>query len=52
MTGLWQVSGRSDTSYSTLVRLDEQYAQRVSLVRDLGILVRTPWIVLNRRGAC
>jgi lipopolysaccharide/colanic/teichoic acid biosynthesis glycosyltransferase len=52
MTGLWQVAGRSDTSYATRVRLDVQYAQRVSLVRDLGILVRTPWIVLNRRGAC
>jgi exopolysaccharide production protein ExoY len=52
MTGLWQVAGRSDTSYATRVRLDVQYAKRVSLVRDLGILVRTPWIVLSRRGAC
>lgn len=41
MTGLWQVSGRSDVSYATRVALDVQYAFGQSFGRDLSILART-----------
>ncbi len=51
ITGLWQVSGRSDTSYATRVALDVQYATNPSLLTDLMILLRTPAAVLLRRGA-
>ncbi|WP_254454089.1 sugar transferase [Siccirubricoccus sp. G192] len=51
ITGLWQVSGRSDTSYATRVALDVGYATRPSLRTDLKILLRTPAAVLLRRGA-
>jgi lipopolysaccharide/colanic/teichoic acid biosynthesis glycosyltransferase len=51
LTGYWQVSGRSERTYEEMVRLDIEYAQRRSLGLDLSILVRTPWVVLSRKGA-
>ncbi|RYJ03373.1 MAG: sugar transferase [Acetobacteraceae bacterium] len=51
ITGLWQVSGRSSTSYDTRVALDVRYATNPSLMADLRILLRTPAAVLLRRGA-
>ncbi len=51
VTGLWQVSGRSDTSYQRRVQLDVWYARNRSLWHDLGILVKTVPVVLFRRGA-
>jgi lipopolysaccharide/colanic/teichoic acid biosynthesis glycosyltransferase len=51
MTGLWQVSGRSDLSFSDGVRLDLHYAQNVSLALDLIIVVKTVFAVLGGRGA-
>jgi exopolysaccharide production protein ExoY len=51
ITGLWQVSGRSDTSYAARVALDVSYASNPSLLADLRILLRTPAVVLLRRGA-
>lgn len=51
ITGAWQVSGRSDTSYAQRVALDVAYASNPSLLADLRILLRTPMAVLARRGA-
>ena len=51
ITGLWQVSGRSDTSYAQRVALDVRYATNPSLLEDVRILLRTPAAVLLRRGA-
>jgi lipopolysaccharide/colanic/teichoic acid biosynthesis glycosyltransferase len=51
MTGLWQVSGRSDTSYAERVELDCRYIQDWSLRFDLSILARTPYAVLSAKGA-
>ena len=53
MTGLWQVSGRNDVSYSTRVALDVQYAFGQSLGGDLSIIARTVGRVLrpSRGGA-
>ncbi|MCA3342626.1 MAG: sugar transferase [Roseomonas sp.] len=51
ITGLWQVSGRSETSYESRVALDVAYVSRPSLLADLSILLRTPVAVLSRRGA-
>jgi lipopolysaccharide/colanic/teichoic acid biosynthesis glycosyltransferase len=50
-TGLWQVSGRNDTSYDTRVRLDTQYVQEWTFWDDLRIIARTVPAVLARRGA-
>ena len=51
MTGLWQVSGRNDTSYAERVALDLHYVANPTLLGDLRILLRTPFAVLGRRGA-
>ena len=51
MTGLWQVSGRSDLSWDETVRLDLYYVDNWSMVQDLNILVRTVSAVLGSRGA-
>lgn len=51
LTGLWQVSGRSDTSYAERVALDLDYASRWSLSRDVGIILRTVPAVLAQRGS-
>jgi exopolysaccharide biosynthesis polyprenyl glycosylphosphotransferase len=51
MTGLWQVSGRSDLSWEEAVRLDLYYVDNWSMVQDLYILVRTVRAVFGRSGA-
>jgi lipopolysaccharide/colanic/teichoic acid biosynthesis glycosyltransferase len=52
ITGLWQVSGRSRTTFDDMVRLDIRYAQRRSLWNDLKILLATPGAVISGKGAC
>ena len=51
ITGLWQVSGRSETSYDQRVALDVAYVSQPSLIADMRILIKTPVAVLSRRGA-
>jgi lipopolysaccharide/colanic/teichoic acid biosynthesis glycosyltransferase len=51
ITGLWQVSGRSDLQFDDLVRLDFVYLERWSVALDLLILLKTFPAVLARRGA-
>lgn len=51
MTGLWQVSGRSDTTYEERVELDRDYVERRSLWSDAVILVKTIAVVLGKGGA-
>jgi lipopolysaccharide/colanic/teichoic acid biosynthesis glycosyltransferase len=52
ITGLWQVEGRSQTSFDDMVRLDLQYAQNWSLRQDISLLIRTPLAVIKGNGAC
>lgn len=51
MTGLWQVSGRNDTSYAVRVSLDAWYVQNWSLWCDVAILFKTTNIIFSNRGA-
>jgi len=51
VTGLWQVSGRNDTSYAERVSLDAWYVQNWSVWYDIAILFKTVDVVFNRRGA-
>jgi Undecaprenyl-phosphate galactose phosphotransferase WbaP len=51
ITGVWQVSGRSDTDYDFRVYLDAWYVKNWSLWYDIVILVKTIRVVLNRAGA-
>jgi Undecaprenyl-phosphate galactose phosphotransferase WbaP len=51
MTGLWQVSGRSETGYTERVEQDMYYIQNWSIWLDLFILFKTIWIVVTGKGA-
>jgi exopolysaccharide biosynthesis polyprenyl glycosylphosphotransferase len=51
LTGLWQVSGRSDLPFEDMVRLDLSYIQNWSLALDIRILLETPSMVLRGEGA-
>ena len=51
LTGLWQISGRSDLSYEDRVNLDMHYIRNWSIWLDFQILMRTPMIVLSAKGA-
>ena len=51
ITGLWQVTGRSRTTFDEMVRLDLRYARTSSIWNDLNILLATPKAVLSGKGA-
>ena len=52
ITGLWQVTGRSRTTFDEMVRLDLRYARARSLWADIRILLATPAAVIRGKGAC
>jgi lipopolysaccharide/colanic/teichoic acid biosynthesis glycosyltransferase len=51
ITGLWQISGRSDIDFDRRLRLDREYIERQSLWLDVQILIRTVAVIFSRRGA-
>jgi Undecaprenyl-phosphate galactose phosphotransferase WbaP len=51
LTGLWQVSGRSDVDYDRRVKMDRMYVESWSLLEDVKILLRTPLAVVRSSGA-
>lgn len=52
ITGMWQVSGRSELCFEEAVELDKAYVRRWNLWLDLKILAKTVLVVLQCRGAC
>jgi lipopolysaccharide/colanic/teichoic acid biosynthesis glycosyltransferase len=51
VTGLWQVSGRSDLAWNDAVRLDLSYVDNWSMVGDLFIVAKTVRAVVESKGA-
>ena len=51
ITGLWQVSGRNNTSYEERVALDRRYVEQRSVLGDVAILFKTVRVVVLREGA-
>ena len=51
ITGLWQVSGRADVGFDEMIALDLAYAQQVSVLTDIQIMLRTFQAVWGGRGA-
>lgn len=51
ITGLWQVSGRSDINFEKRMTLDAKYAREKSLWLDLSILFKSPWAMISGKGA-
>ena len=51
ITGLWQVSGRSEVKFDKRIQMDANYARKKSILLDLGIIVKTPWAMISGKGA-
>lgn len=51
VTGLWQVSGRSDLSFEKRIELETYYAQNWSFWLDIKIIFKTLWVVIKKSGA-
>ena len=51
LTGLWQVKGRSTTTFQERVAMDVHYVRTRSFLKDLWIILQTPAVVLRGRGA-
>ncbi len=51
ITGLWQVSGRSEINFDKRIALDAYYVDTISFVNDLQIILKTPWIMITGKGA-
>ena len=51
ITGLWQVSGRSDVNFDKRVELDARYVDNMSFLTDMHIMLKTPWTMITGKGA-
>ena len=51
ISGLWQVSGRNDTSYDDRIKFDVEYIQKQSFILDLKIFLKTFYVIFSRKGA-
>ena len=51
LSGMWQISGRSDTGYEERVTLDSYYIQNWSVWLDIWIIIKTVYVVLRGKGA-
>lgn len=51
LTGIWQVSGRSDTSYQTRIKFDEEYVDTHSFMLDIKLIAKTIPSMISSRGA-
>lgn len=51
ITGYWQVTGRSYINFDKRIEMDAFYARKKSILMDLGILLKTPWVMFSGKGA-
>lgn len=51
ITGYWQVNGRIDVNFDKRIRMDAFYARKKSLLFDILIVIKTPWVMLTGKGA-
>jgi len=51
ITGLWQVSGRSEVNFDKRIKIDAEYVLRRNIVDDLLILLKSPWAMVSGKGA-
>lgn len=51
ITGLWQVSGRSEINFDERIIIDAKYAEQISFKNDMMIILKTPYVMLTGKGA-
>lgn len=50
LTGIWQVSGRNKISFRKRLKMESEYVLKPSILKDIYILIKTPFVVLTRKG--
>lgn len=50
LTGIWQVSGRNEIPFRKRLQMESHYALNPCILNDIYILLKTPWVVLTRKG--
>lgn len=51
ITGYWQVSGRNEVNFDKRIEMDAYYARRCSIIFDISIMLKTPWVMISGKGA-
>jgi len=51
ITGYWQVSGRSEINFDKRIEMDATYVRKRSIIYDLWIILKTPWVLISGQGA-
>ncbi len=51
ITGLWQVTGRSEIEFDKRIAIDAKYVDNMALPSDLKIMLKTPWVMITGEGA-
>jgi len=51
ITGFWQVSGRSEVAFDKRIEMDAYYARKRSILLDVLVLLKTPWVMVAGKGA-
>jgi len=51
ITGLWQVSGRSEINFDKRIKMDAEYVKRKNIFDDILILLKSPWAMISGKGA-
>lgn len=51
ITGYWQVSGRSEINFDKRIEMDATYVRKRSIIYDLWIMLKTPWVIISGQGA-
>ena len=51
ITGYWQVSGRSEINFDKRIEMDATYVRKRSIIYDLCIILKTPWVIISGQGA-
>jgi len=51
ITGYWQVSGRSEINFDKRIEMDATYVRKRSVIYDLWIILKTPWVIISGQGA-
>ncbi len=52
ITGPWQVGGRNELPFQRRLEIEAEYVNSWSLRKDVSLLLKTPWVVITRKGAC
>lgn len=51
ITGYWQVGGRSEVNFDKRVEMDTEYVRKKSIIHDMMIILKTPWVMISGKGA-